>query len=701
MKNISSKNKINKYKVSVITPFHNVDIEMFKKAFESIKKQSIGFKNIEWIIVMHNCDETYINDVLKLVKNYKNILVKILNNDKHTASSPRNYGLKMATAPYIGFLDGDDSYTIDCLKIALKEIIDTKSQIALFRMEYELNDENAIPIKDLTLWNQSEERIIIERNNWDTEKMFSGMFGWITSRLFERKFLVDNNIKFDEDLILFEDFYMLINALVKAKRVVYLPQLVGYHYLINEKSTLQSKKSGSVLEQYAKGLEILYKIFEEYNIPKYFIEKSAFIFSEMILYSDNVSAIQRQRIKDYIGRFVENFVEYSPNKLLTEEEAHIYYKFPIKVILDTSCELQDLYIRSVIDGVVFLSAVLRKNANTDYGKKYNFSEIKTIEKYFDTLPIISHEKFQKMIYLQIGIGEFNIFTNEKPEYYFINQAGEYIPCVKEHFESYLKAFSLTLTGKKNLLLSIKKNNLTRSNDDALVGDMESILLVEYFTKKYFTEVKRKTRFSSSTGKYFDEYINDDEGYYVLIKDALLDKELEQIVAISTKNVLKGFEVLENNVERLLKDIEKVNIERAKELKEIFSNGFDSPIALKIWPKMEKVIAFGEGENYESKNALKRYIGDIKHNNGYYYTEEAILGKSCGDDSNLFEKSLLSEEFYELVSIKDGKVSLFSQAKIDEPYQLIITNDCGLYRYETNHFIRIKSKDYAKIYFTIY
>ena len=35
------------------------------------------------------------------------------NNNQATPSAPRNYGLKPATAPYLAFLDADDSFTPD------------------------------------------------------------------------------------------------------------------------------------------------------------------------------------------------------------------------------------------------------------------------------------------------------------------------------------------------------------------------------------------------------------------------------------------------------------------------------------------------------------------------------------------------------------------------------------------------------------
>lgn len=691
----------NTYTISIITPLHNVDLTMFEKTFYSLKNQTIGFENIEWIIILHNCQKQYWDKINNIVGNCQNTIIKKLNNNKNTASSPRNYGIKLATSKYIGFLDADDSYCLDCLETAYDEITKNNCQIAAFRMEYELYDEIAVPVRDITLWNQCEKRVIVERNNWNNEKMFSGMFGWITSRLFEKKLIVDNNIYFNEDIFLFEDFHFFIRAIAKANRIVYLPQTIGYHYLINGISTIQGKKSGDTLVDQARGLKLLYETFDKYDIPCYFIQISAYIFSESILYSNSVDVEQRQLIKKYIGKYIEKLPKFPSNKILSPERADLFYHLPRIIILDTCNSLQDIYIKRYSDGAFLLSKILRENSETDYGKKYKFDNIKNIDHYTKTMPIMTVKKLQKLICLQTNIAEKEILTKNRPQYYFVNPAGYYTPCSKDHFETYLNTFIHTLGYKKNLLLYRKSDSIKYSNDGSLIGDIESLILIEYFTKKYYTQKQRRASFTSSVGKYFDEYNNKEEYFYTLIKDALMDKNLEQITALTSDSALEAFEILEKNSSKLIDDINIIDSNRAKELKKIFSEGFEKPIAKKIWPKLNKIIAFGAGENYESFHKLKKYIKDIPHNNGYYYTEEAVMGHACRDNCDLFEKSILSQEVFELMSIKDESCSLLSQAIIDEPYQLIITNNCGLYRYETNHFIRIKYKEHAKIYYTIY
>ena len=79
------------YKVSVVTPFHNVDMAMFQKAADSMRQQTIGFENIEWVIVVHNCEPQYLPQLQEMFKDDKNVTVKELNNEAKTPSSPRNY----------------------------------------------------------------------------------------------------------------------------------------------------------------------------------------------------------------------------------------------------------------------------------------------------------------------------------------------------------------------------------------------------------------------------------------------------------------------------------------------------------------------------------------------------------------------------------------------------------------------------------
>ena len=115
------------YKVSVVTPFHNVDMGMFEKCAESMRAQTIGFENIESIIVVHNCEPKYMPLLTEMFKDGGNVIVKELNDGIRSPAMPRNHGMQFVTTPYLGFLDGDDSYTADCLEVVRREMMETQS----------------------------------------------------------------------------------------------------------------------------------------------------------------------------------------------------------------------------------------------------------------------------------------------------------------------------------------------------------------------------------------------------------------------------------------------------------------------------------------------------------------------------------------------------------------------------------------------
>ena len=96
------------YKVSVASPFHNTNLDFFRKCMDSLRAQSIGFKNIQWVITVHNSEKEYVDAVKEIAEQHSNIEVYELYNDYRTASSPRNECLKHIRSKYVFFLDSDD-----------------------------------------------------------------------------------------------------------------------------------------------------------------------------------------------------------------------------------------------------------------------------------------------------------------------------------------------------------------------------------------------------------------------------------------------------------------------------------------------------------------------------------------------------------------------------------------------------------------
>ena len=97
------------YKVSVIMPVYNAE-EYLGNALDSVINQSMGFENIELILV----DDKSTDNSRNIIEEYSNIYYNIkpifLDENSGCPGIPRNVGIKNASSDYIMFIDNDDEY---------------------------------------------------------------------------------------------------------------------------------------------------------------------------------------------------------------------------------------------------------------------------------------------------------------------------------------------------------------------------------------------------------------------------------------------------------------------------------------------------------------------------------------------------------------------------------------------------------------
>ncbi|WP_286229704.1 glycosyltransferase family 2 protein [Neobacillus mesonae] len=99
-----------KKKVSVVVAAYNAE-KFISKTIESVINQSIGFENIQLIIV-DDCSTdstgTIINDY---ASRFKNICSVSLSENTGSPGTPRNVGIELASGEYITFIDADDWFS--------------------------------------------------------------------------------------------------------------------------------------------------------------------------------------------------------------------------------------------------------------------------------------------------------------------------------------------------------------------------------------------------------------------------------------------------------------------------------------------------------------------------------------------------------------------------------------------------------------
>lgn len=685
------------YKISVITPFHNVDMKYFSDCVAAMRRQTIGFENVQWIIVVHNCEPKYLPMLKEMFANDSNVVLEELNDEHRTPSAPRNRGLQLVDAPYVGLLDGDDYYADDCFEVVLKEVEETNAELLCVRREAIAGSDNVTLFNVNFIFNNTERHTLMEYGHWDTEKMFHGIWGMSTAFFYSSKMLKENNLFFDYNVLYAEDMLFVLHCIAHSNKVCYLNQYIGYKYVINDASIVQNPvKPADIIMKYAKGHQIIIE-----SMIKYGIDHSRIVltllsgFCKYVLYCPDLTTEQRYEIKELLGQYVitTDIQHYQP--LYSKELDATLMGLIREVILNPEKDVTSLAVAELA-GLTCLINILQNNKDTDIARRNDFKSIMTLDAWQFRMPQTDAAFYKSLIDLKYRVGEPKLLTTAPTTVYFKNETGTMFPCTEEHMQYYRESFNTIMKDHNNLLLSVSKPIQGMTNDGATIDTLYSAILKAYFKHHYFANGVLSSRLASPIETYFTQT---DADYRKLVLEALANKEMDQLVAFTCEEVVTFFRYIEENWKELLGEVQ-CSEERRNELQTILSAGFDA-IAAKLWPNLQRSVAFGSGEHYEAFQEMKRYTGDLSHNHGYYFTEEAILGKAVADDSDLFE-CIKGVNFYELIPLATDSAPVFwTQVEMGKPYQLVVTNRAGLYRYTTDHFICPQKVSLNSIEFTIY
>ena len=212
------------YKLSVIIPVYNME-NYLSEAIQSIINQSIGFSNIE-VILVDDCSSDNSRTIIKeYCNNYENIKMIFLKENSGFAGKPRNVGIKYASADYIMFLDPDDSYFEDACEFLYEKI--TKNNVDIVSGNYvdvffenneKLNWNEKFGIKD------DEIKVASIKENMNLFNIYPSVW----AKIFKKDFILDNGITFPENLP-GQDLFFVHHALIETTGILFKnKQIVQY-----------------------------------------------------------------------------------------------------------------------------------------------------------------------------------------------------------------------------------------------------------------------------------------------------------------------------------------------------------------------------------------------------------------------------------------------------------------------------------------
>src|SRR5690606_7500432 len=118
--------------VTVILPVYNAE-KTLQKTIDSIIDQSIGFKNIELIILDDRSTDRSRSVILSYAHKYPNIVPVFFRKNNGSPAIPRNVGIQLAKGKYVMFIDSDDWLTPNGIEVLYKLLEKTGDNYAIGR----------------------------------------------------------------------------------------------------------------------------------------------------------------------------------------------------------------------------------------------------------------------------------------------------------------------------------------------------------------------------------------------------------------------------------------------------------------------------------------------------------------------------------------------------------------------------------------
>lgn len=370
----------------------------------------------------------------------------------------------------------------------------------------------------------------------------------------------------------------------------------------------------------------------------------------------------------------------------------------------------------------FLMKLLKDNKDTEYGKKYGFENIHSIEEYRSSLPLTNYNDYSEYIKRMTEEGEKNLITSYDIIIY--NRSSGTVGLPKkvpmtqvgaEKFLLYNGEYEAGLITKKfgNSLSLGRTINLIQCNekmpimkDGNIFGAISERVITKakpVWTKLFTSPIEASFSGPGVNKRYLHARyaLSDDKATKILCSFASICLDFLRYIEKNWKILVKDIEkgTIDQSIklpdevrEKLIKNL-KPDVKRAKELQKIFEQGFDTPFVPKVWPNLKLVscAATGTFKQYAAK-LQKKYTGNISFYRRGVAASEGVFSVATEFDS--CSSSLIPDAiFYEFLpededTISENLVTL-DKLEVGKRYELFITNLSGFYRYNMKDVFEVK------------
>lgn len=244
---------MNEIKISVVLPCYNVE-KYIRKGLDSVLAQTLQ----EWEAIL--VDDGATDSTGNICDEYAacDNRFRVIHQPNGGVSRARNAGMAEAKGELLYFMDPDDWIELNCFERCYETYIKYGCDIVHFPYCLYIGSSKGHENFQLEIF---EGRRILREYSGPMSGLsqealnhyFQGDFIWKYKKnwthcglVFNRKFIIDNHILFPSGIRLFEDVLFAIEATIKAKKIVRIPDVL-YNYTMREDGMVRKQKSNQRL----------------------------------------------------------------------------------------------------------------------------------------------------------------------------------------------------------------------------------------------------------------------------------------------------------------------------------------------------------------------------------------------------------------------------------------------------------------------
>jgi len=215
--------------ITIIIPIYNSE-KYLEECLNSIINQN--YKELEIILINDGSTDKSKNIAESFV--LRDNRVRLLNKENGGQASARNLGLDNATGDYIAFVDSDDTISFDVFST---NIVFFEKDQSLDVIQFPVFYNYGSPSEKLRQQNAS---LISDKDELLDKWIVKNKISWLVcDKLFKKN--IFDELRFPTGMI-YEDNFLIIEALMKINKIYISDSGVYYYYLRND-STTNSKYS--------------------------------------------------------------------------------------------------------------------------------------------------------------------------------------------------------------------------------------------------------------------------------------------------------------------------------------------------------------------------------------------------------------------------------------------------------------------------